>query len=89
MGNNLGDKDKNIQRCVEYCDVLRSRPRPIEGTKCYSTTARTSWCTEQYSALEKITKNLGLDINKVPFSPDFGIGYTQFQPTTWISISRT
>lgn len=85
MGYNLGDKDKNIQRCVEYCDVLRSRPRPIEGTKCYSTTTRTNWCTEQYSALEKITQNLGLDINKVPFSPDFGIGYTQFQPTTWLS----
>jgi membrane-bound lytic murein transglycosylase B len=54
----------------------------------YSIEARTQWCNNQYSALEKITSNLGLDINKVPFSPDFGIGYTQFQPTTWLQYKE-
>jgi hypothetical protein len=57
-------------------------------TECYSIEARTQWCNNQYSALEKITSNLGLDINKVPFSPDFGIGYTQFQPTTWLQYKE-
>jgi len=54
----------------------------------YTIEARTQWCNNQYSALEKITSNLGLDINRVPFSPDFGIGYTQFQPTTWLQYKE-
>jgi len=83
LGSNLGDKDKNINRCVKYCDYLLSLDPPIKGVNCDSETARRSWCTNQYNTLEKITTRLGLDINKVPFSPDFGIGYTQFQPTTW------
>jgi hypothetical protein len=88
LGRNLGSKEKNIRACVKYCDYLRNQDPPVNGTKCYSIEARTQWCNDQYSALEKITSNLGLDINKVPFSPDFGIGYTQFQPTTWLQYKE-
>jgi hypothetical protein len=88
LGRNLGSKEKNLKACVKYCEVLRNRPEPAEGTECYSVEARIKWCNNQYSALEKITSNLGLDINKVPFSPDFGIGYTQFQPTTWLQYKE-
>jgi hypothetical protein len=88
LGRNLGSKEKNIRACVKYCDYLRNQDPPVNGTKCSSIEARTQWCNDQYSALEKITSNLGLDINKVPFSPDFGIGYTQFQPTTWLQYKE-
>ncbi len=88
LGRNLGSKDKNITACVKYCEYLKSLIPPINGTNCYSIEARTQWCHQQYSTLEKITSNLGLDINKVPFSPDFGIGYTQFQPTTWLQYKE-
>ena len=88
LGRNLGSKEKNLKACVKYCDYLKNQDPPINGTKCYSPEARNQWCHQQYSALEKITSNLGLDINKVPFSPDFGIGYTQFQPTTWLQYKE-
>ena len=88
LGRNLGSKEKNLKACVKYCDYLKNQDPPINGTKCYSPEARSEWCHQQYSALEKITSNLGLDINKVPFSPDFGIGYTQFQPTTWLQYKE-
>jgi hypothetical protein len=88
LGRNLGSKEKNLKACVKYCDYLRNQDPPVNGTECYSIEARTQWCNNQYSALEKITSNLGLDINKVPFSPDFGIGYTQFQPITWLQYKE-
>jgi hypothetical protein len=88
LGRNLGSKEENLKVCVKYCDYLRNQDPPVNGTECYSIEARTQWCNDQYSALEKITSNLGLDINKVPFSPDFGIGYTQFQPTTWLQYKE-
>jgi hypothetical protein len=88
LGSNLGSKEKNIERCIEFCDILLSLPKPKRGVACSSIQVRTQWCNDQYSALEKITSNLGLDINKVPFSPDFGIGYTQFQPTTWLQYKE-
>jgi hypothetical protein len=88
LGRNLGSKEENLKACVKYCDYLRNQDPPVNGTECYSIEARTQWCNDQYSALEKITSNLGLDINKVPFSPDFGIGYTQFQPTTWLQYKE-
>ena len=88
LGRNLGSKEKNLEACVKYCDYLRNQDPPVNGTECYSIEARAQWCNNQYSALEKITSNLGLDINKVPFSPDFGIGYTQFQPTTWLQYKE-
>ena len=81
LGDNLGSK-KNINRCINMCK------KSLIYTKCYSIEARTQWFNQQYSALEKITSNLGLDINKVPFSPDFGIGYTQFQPITWLQYKE-
>jgi hypothetical protein len=82
LGYNPGSKEKNLKRCIDMCK------KSSIYTKCYSLEARTQWCNDQYSALEKITSNLGLDINKVPFSPDFGIGYTQFQPTTWLQYKE-
>ncbi|GBD34688.1 hypothetical protein HRbin35_00427 [bacterium HR35] len=93
LGVNLGSKEKNINRCVNMC-FWRKETHNIDGrflVACYNRKKqeytideRRDWCNEQYKTLEKITKNLGLDINKVPIAPDFGIGYTQFQPTTWI-----
>jgi hypothetical protein len=82
LGYNLGSKEKNLKRCIDMCE------KSLIYTECYSIEARTQWCNNQYSALERITSNLGLDINKVPFSPDFGIGYTQFQPTTWLQYKE-
>ncbi len=82
LGNNLGSREKNIKRCIEYCNFLLVE-QGIQGTKCDSYENRKMWCEKQYAELVKITSRLGLDINKVPFSPDFGIGYTQFQPETW------
>jgi len=82
LGYNLGSKEKNLKRCIDMCE------KSLIYTKCYSLEERTQWCNDQYSALERITSNLGLDINKVPFSPDFGIGYTQFQPTTWLQYKE-
>jgi hypothetical protein len=82
LGYNLGSKEKNLKRCIDMCK------KSLIYTKCYSLEERAQWCNNQYSALEKITSNLGLDINKVPFSDDFGIGYTQFQPTTWLQYKE-
>ncbi len=97
LGSNLGSKEENLNRCVNMCYWTREKNK-IDGKKLaycfdkekqkYTIEARTQWCNNQYSALEKITSNLGLDINKVPFSPDFGIGYTQFQPTTWLQYKE-
>lgn len=94
LGYNLGNKEKNIQRCVDMCYYTPSINN-VDGrilTKCYNwikgeftINLRKSWCEDQYQALEKIVEHLKLDINKVPFSPDFGIGYAQFQPPTWES----
>jgi hypothetical protein len=93
LGSNLGSKEKNLSRCINMCYWTEEKNK-LDGKKLvycfdkerqeYTIEARTQWCNNQYSALEKITSNLGLDINKIPFSPDFGIGYTQFQPTTWL-----
>lgn len=93
-GSNLGSKEANIKRCVNMC-YYTSEKNGIDGkklTKCYNSTKkeltldlREQWCEIQYQTLEKIVIRLKLDINKVPFSSDFGIGYTQFQPTTWES----
>ena len=82
LGSNLGSKEENLKRCIDMCK------KSLIYTECYSIEARSQWCNNQYSALEKIISNLGLDINKVPFSPDFGIGYTQFQPTTWLQYKE-
>jgi hypothetical protein len=82
LGYNLGSKDKNLKRCIDMCK------KSLIYTKCYSLEERTQWCNNQYSALEQIISNLGLDINKMPFSDDFGIGYTQFQPTTWLQYKE-
>jgi hypothetical protein len=93
LGSNLGSKEENLKRCVNMCYWTEEKNK-LDGKKLvycfdkekqkYTIEARTQWCNTQYSALEQITSNLGLDINKIPFSPDFGIGYTQFQPTTWL-----
>jgi hypothetical protein len=97
LGNNLGSKEENLKRCVNMCYWTEEKNK-LNGKKLaycfdkekqeYTIEARTQWCNNQYSALEKITSNLGLDINEVPFSPDFGIGYTQFQPTTWLQYKE-
>jgi len=97
LGINLGAKEKNLDRCINMCYWTREKNK-VDGKKLvycfdkekqeYTIEARTQWCNNQYSALEKIASNLGLDINKVPFSPDFGIGYTQFQPTTWLQYKE-
>jgi hypothetical protein len=97
LGSNLGSKEENLKRCVNMCYWTEEKNK-IDGRKLvycfdkerqeYTIKARTQWCNDQYSALEKITSNLGLDINKVPFSPDFGIGYAQFQPTTWFQYKE-
>jgi membrane-bound lytic murein transglycosylase B len=97
LGNNLGSKEENLKRCINMCYWTEEKNN-LDGRKLvycfdkekqeYTIEARTQWCNNQYSALEKITSNLGLDINKVPFSPDFGIGYTQFQPTTWLQYKE-
>jgi hypothetical protein len=82
LGYNLGSKEKNLKRCIDMCR------KSLIYTECYSVEARTQWCNIQYSTLEQITSNLGLDINEMPFSDDFGIGYTQFQPTTWLQYKE-
>ena len=93
LGSNLGSKENNLNRCAGMCYWTKEKNK-IDGKKLvycfdkekqvFTIDARGEWCHQQYSALEKITSNLGLDINKIPFSPNFGIGYTQFQPTTWL-----
>jgi hypothetical protein len=97
LGSNLGSKEENLNRCINMC-YWTEEINKLDGKKLvycfdkekqeYTIKARTQWCNNQYSALERITSNLGLDINKVLFSPDFGIGYTQFQPTTWLQYNE-
>jgi hypothetical protein len=97
LGYNLGSKEENLKRCINMCYWTEEKNK-LDGKKLvycfdkkrqeYTIEARTQWCNNQYSALEKIASNLGLDINKVPFSPDFGIGYAQFQPTTWLQYKE-
>lgn len=83
IGDNTGSREKNIQRCVDYCEELKLKN--IYGVGCNNFEVRKKWCEDQYKTLERIVNKLGLDINKVPFAKDFGIGYAQFQPTTWES----
>ena len=44
---------------------------------------RQAWCTYQQDILEEICQEVGENSNKVPIACDYGMGATQFQPTTW------
>jgi hypothetical protein len=82
LGSNLGSKEENLKRCINMCYWTREKNK-LDGKKLaycfdkekqeYTIEARTQWCNNQYSALEKITSNLGLDINKVPFIHSFNL----------------
>lgn len=79
LGIEAGSRDESIERCVEMC--FDRRYSHIKLYLCDNLEERRRWCEEQRNALERIAGLLNPD--KVPIAPDFGMGYTQFQPTTW------
>ena len=95
--SNKGSREENIQQCVDMCHPgnctrvgTNTDGRRCWFVKCVSFNQpqieRLNWCTSQQNALERICGKLGLnpnDSNKVRITMDYGMGPSQFQPTTW------
>lgn len=78
--SNTGSRSGNIQQCVDMCKVCSN------CVYCSNTKSRRQWCTNQQNSLERICGKLGLnpnDTSKVRITMDYGMGPSQFIPTTW------